>query len=218
MALLDQGGLRLKTALDNRGAEQQAQGLQVNNRGELLVAGALPALASLVALGDSWEIHETADVAPIVAPPTTTAELTLWNGEPLGSGNVYVIDSVFAFVTVSSAAATALALLACLNQGAKAAPTSGLTTFKSLSGRSTYPGKAVCALAATVTDDKWHPIGNSVTTAAAQIGAVIDVPVNGLYIIPPQRMFSLAVFAETATTIKVRCGLRWHEVAMPYVE
>lgn len=185
-----------------------------NGRGDSIVALGLPPQAEIVRMGESYVVTQATAVAPVAALPTTTAQLTLWNGEP-DTGRVYVIDSVFAIVVVSAAAASAIGIAAMLNAGKKTGPT-GTLTPKGLAGHP-YRGKGTVSLAQAVTDDLWHPLGPSVVGPASQVGMMIDYPVKGLYLVPPGHMFSTAVLANTATTITVRQGIRWHEVRMPVV-
>jgi hypothetical protein len=180
----------------------------------LIVVNAMPTNAELVRLGDSWQAMQAAAVAPVVALPTTLAQLTLWNGEPAG-GKVYLIDSIMTMVAVSAAAATGIGHAVLMNLGTKAAPTSAGLILTGLSGKA-YGGNAIVAVGATVTDDKWAPFGNALDAPASQIAFTVDVPVNGLYIIRPGGMFSVACLANTVTTITVKTGIRWHEVQLPY--
>lgn len=182
----------------------------INSRGELVIAQGLPPAAELVRFGESYTVIQASAVAPVVALPTTTAQVSLWNGES-DDGKSYVIDSVFATCVVSAGAATGIGLAGMLNNGKVSAMTADLTTIRGLAGHG-YAGKARVDLAATVVDDGWHPIGSSVVGPASQIGLNVDVEVYGKYIVPPGGAFSLACLANTVTTITVKMGLRWHEV------
>jgi hypothetical protein len=184
----------------------------INPRGDALVAFGLPAAAEIVRMGESYGVVQATAVAPVAALPTTTAQVSLWNGEADG-GKSYVIDSLFCSVVVSAASATSIGFAGMINKGRVAAMVADLTPF-GLAGHN-YAGKGRVDLAATVVDDGWHAIGNSITGAASQIGQTVDVPLNGLYIIPPGGAFSMAVLANTASTITVKMGLRWHEIAIP---
>lgn len=199
--------------MDQPGFAQNDRGpqpLDVNPRGDLAVVQALPSLAEVVRMGESYFVIQAAAVAPVVALPTTTAQVSLWNGEPDG-GRCYVIDSVFATDVVSAGAATGIGLAALLNIGRVALPSGSLLTPKGLTGQG-YRGAGKVVLAATVVDDTWAPLGSSVVGPASQIGLNLDVPVNGLYIVRPGHLFSLACLANTVTTITVKMGIRWHEV------
>lgn len=184
----------------------------INGRGEALVAAALPPLTEAVRLGNSYWVATSSAAAPVVALPTTTAQLTLWNGENDG-GKSYVIDSVWAMVVVSAAAATPLSILGCLNIGKQTKPT-GTLTPKSMSGRN-YRGQAQALAGATIVNDGWLALGSGASnTPTSHIGLTVDIPLNGSYIVPPGGMFSTAVIANTASTITCIQGIRWHEVTL----
>lgn len=180
--------------------------------GEWLVLQSLPPLAEIVRMGNSYAAIQAAAVAPVTVLPSTTAQVSLWNGEA-DNGKSYVIDSVFGLVVVSAAAATNLGFAAMLNTGKKVQPAGSTLVQRGLSGKA-YGGKGAVVLAATVTDDGWVPLGPSVPGPASQIGMSFDYEVNGLYIVPPGGLFSMAALANTVTTITVRMGLRWHEVPL----
>lgn len=196
--------------------ENLAQGddamLSINTRADLLVAQALPPLAEIVRMGRSFMAVQTSAVAPVVALPTTTAQVSLYNAEPAG-GRVYFIDSVFVICVVSAGAATGIGVTVMNNLGrVTTAPAVGLTP-KGLAGNA-YNGKGIVALAiGSLTDDSWHVAGSTNVGPASQIGLCVDVPLKGLYAVPPAGgYFHMAVMANTVTTITVRMGIRWHEV------
>ncbi len=183
--------------------------LSVNERGELVVVHGLPGQTEIVRTGESYFAFQATEVAPIVALPTTTAQLSLWNGEPDG-GKSYAIDSLICTATVSAGAATGIGFAGLINPGRVALPSGSLLTPKGLSGQP-YNGRGKAVLAATVVDDTWHPIGTSVVGPAGQIGLNVEQAVEGRYLLPPGHLFSLAVLANTVTTIRVKMGIRWHE-------
>src|SRR5882762_9231390 len=73
---------------ENREDEQ----FHLNNRGDQVVSQGLPELTELVRLGGSWQVALSTGLAALTALPTTTAGLSLWNGEP-SNGKCYAIDS-----------------------------------------------------------------------------------------------------------------------------
>lgn len=197
------------------GDEQQSP--QINPRGDLCITQSLPELTELVRLGDSWSVVGAAS-APLTAVPTTTAGLSLWNGEPMGTGKCYAIDSFGTVEIVTDATQqNSLALFALNTKGAFAAPTDLAQTKGSMSGR-VYGGKARTVVA-TVTDDGWAPHGPSAPGATAFAGGVWRVHealVRGLYLVPPQGLFSVAAAKTVATAAQIRYFIRWHEVKVTY--
>lgn len=198
---------------ENREDEQ----FHLNSRGDQLVAQALPERTEIVRLGDSWQVQNATAVAAATALPTTTAGLQLWNGEPAG-GKSYVIDSVAATeIVVDATQSDCTALMVCNNKTPVAAPVDAGLVIRSMSGR-TYGGKARTILTATaMVNDGWFPAGNSVAPAAAVAGSgwkQTDVPLNGLYIVPPGGQFNIQAVKVAAAASQMVYTIRWHEVQL----
>lgn len=185
--------------------------LELSDQGDLLVAQGLQPMTPIVQRGDSWWILEATAVAPVVALPTTTAQLTLQNLEN-DDGKSLVIDELFCHVLVSAAAATSVGMVFMLNSlQLKGAPlTQGALTVRSFSGKS-YGGKALHQVGATVVDGGWRPYGTAIVGAASQIMQTFSWPTQGGIIVPPGYKFSVSVVANTVTTITTRAGLSWTE-------
>lgn len=189
----------------------------VNTRGDLMVAIALPERAELVRLGNSWAVQDTTSVAVVAGVPTTTAQNSFWNGEPDG-GKSYVVDDVFCVSVTAGAAVTGHAIEGMLNKGPVAAPSAVSLTVSTMNGRN-YPGKIVVARSATVTNDGWWTLSSNANAtswaSAADVWGAIDAPLAGRVIIPPRHLFSVSVLGVGTTA--TRCGMSWHEVQMPVV-
>lgn len=183
-------------------------------RGDALVAYGSPGMTEVTRMGEGYQLITTTAVAPVVALPTTTSQLTIWNGEASGTGKLYSIDSIFAVVVVTAAAATGLGMCALLNAGEKAAPTAGTLVARGLAGQ-VYAGMMVNALAQTVVDEGWMPWGNSVVGPASQVVLTFEAQINGRIVVPPKHLFHTAALANTASSITVRQGIRWHEIRVP---
>jgi len=202
------------------GAEDKQ--LQLNNRGELVVAQGLPDLAEIVRLGESYQIKTATAFAALTTEPTTTAALSLHNNEP-GVGKCYVIESVaFWERVVDATQQNQIAIFGMVNPQGGTMPSAGTqlasaTSIKSLSGRSAYGGKGVIRVGATVTDDGWFPYGNTNPNAAAVAGGawrVHDIPLRGLVIVPPGAAFSVHAAKIAATASQLHAVIRWHEVQL----
>ena len=150
----------------------------------------------------------------MVALPTTTAGITLQNGEA-ESGKWYVLHSVFAQIEASGAAVQTVGIAHCVGMSrvANATQDIALTSVKPLlGGDGPYAGLAIVDLAATVVDDLWKPVGGQISNAVASNGAgQIDVFLDGLVILKPKAQYSLKLVG-TATSITGRLGFRWFEV------
>src|SRR5262245_35872557 len=188
--------IRSSVAQDYPGDAEENQ-LAANNRGDLLIAQGLPELTELVRLGESWQIKTATAFAALTTEPTTTAALSLHNnGNALGAS--FAIDSIaFWERVVDATQQNQLSIFAMVNPVGGTMPSAGTvlaapTSIKSLNGRSGYTGNAVIRVGATVVDDGWFPCGNSGPGAAAVAGGawrVTDVPLRGLYLIPPGAAF-----------------------------
>lgn len=198
---------------ENREDEQ----FHLNTRGDQLVAQALPERTELVRLGDSWQVMTASAIAPLTAVPTTTGGLNLWNGEP-AAGKSYVIDRVqVTEIVVDATQANMTAVFAQNVRQPVTAPTDAALVIRSLSGRNAYAGRARTTVNAAVTNDGWFPIGTSAPAAAAAAGSawkVTDVPLNGLYIVPPGGQFCVHAAKVAATAGQIQFSIVWHEVQM----
>lgn len=198
---------------ENREDEQ----IHVNSRGDMLVSQSMPERAELVRMGDSWQVMTSSAIAPLTAIPTTTGGLNLWNGEQ-SNGKSYVIDRVqVSEIVVDATQSNSTAVFACLVRPPVATPTDAALTIRSMSGRNAYSGRARTTVNAAVTNDGWFPIGTSAPTAAAAAGSawkVTDIPINGLYIIPPGAQFCVHAAKAAATAGQVHFSITWHEVQL----
>jgi hypothetical protein len=194
--------------------------IQLNNRGEQLVAMGLPPLTSLVNRGASWWASTTTAAAPVVAIPTTAALIGLWNGEP-DSGKSYIIDSVFVVQTAVTAAIQNVGILANVSQAKIPTAIANTITARPLRGGASYGGAARIAVGITLggldgVAANWMPCGLTPAPAASlQIGTIVDVDLKGKIIIPPGNQLSLSALAGAATATSIQIGFRWHELLMP---
>lgn len=196
---------------------QQYADSRLSQRGGLYVQDDLPPLTTLVQEGVCWQVGAATAVAAVTTMPTTTAQISLYNGEAEG-GKSYVLLSVYGIQVANGAALNSWGLAHCINVDKPGTlPTQDIakTSVKGLKARQGgYNGNAIIDLAATVTDDLWAPVGNYAgTTVVSLSGTQLDVPLNGLVILPPGGMYSLAAIAA-ATGITVRQGFRWAEIQL----
>lgn len=210
-------GLNSGAYIENGEAEE----FHITPNGDALVAQALPELAELVRLGDSWQLL-TAAFTGLTALPTTVAIARLWNGEP-GNGKVYVIDSVSVFRPIIDVTTDdQFTVFAQQVKSPVAAITDSGLAKASLSGKPNYSGRARhdTGQAASAVAGQWAPIGNSPQNAGAIAGTAwtcVDIPLKGQYVLQPGGAFDLHVVEVTATASAFRAAIRWHEVQIPYV-
>lgn len=193
--------------------------LTINGRGEVLTAESLPSLTEVARMG-AYRCCQTAAVNSVTAVPTTTAQVTLWNGEQ-DNRKSYVLHSVSTVVQASSfGGGLNVQLLGCLNARKGANPAGTLLTIRGTAGQQ-YMGKGVAALARTITNDGWFPLGQALdgtqlTTAAYDMtSSVLTWYAQGSIVLLPGYQFSISVItAAGAGLCTVRSAMRWQEVVL----
>jgi len=200
-------------------ASLQETPLLMNSRGDLLVAQSLPERAELVRMGNSWgaQIKEANAWTALITVPTTLANLALQNVESAG-GKSYIIDRIWLKAVTSLAAANYLTLLAqVVKPGTAAVADSGNKTLYSLSGKSSYGGKAQIAVASSsvgAIQDQWEPVGATFSLpTSTTIAATMEALVYGRYVIPPGGNF-LVNAQEAVSGGTLIAGIEWHEVQL----
>ncbi len=197
--------------------------------GSQMTAKFMPDYAHLVAEGKVWRVQEAAATGSAQALPTTTALLVVGNNEP-DDGLWYLGIAVTMFCSVNAAAAfDVIGLSGMISQFTDV--TGGLdtaltqdqakTTIKSMTGLrgGTYPGKAIIDQGVTLdTDDDFFPIANGTgpTGIVAAKGLTIFSWLNGIVVLPPKTLFSLAS-TSTSGTSTTRKGFIWAEVPRSYI-
>ena len=201
-----------------KGSSSVEQRTEVSKRGALYTQMDLPPFAQLAAEGKIWTAGEATAVAAVVALPTTTAGISLYNNEAEG-GLSYVLIAAIATQVANAAAQASWHLAQCVGvlkpttrPTADIAAASIKSFGKSPSGA--YGGNAIVDLGATVVDDLWKPIGPSVNTAVVSLsGTAVWVPLNGGVVIGPGGTYSLKGIAS-AVDITLRIGFVWAEVQL----
>jgi hypothetical protein len=213
------GNTRATTEIFN-GSQGQEAPMLFNNRGDELVAQALPSKAELTRMGAMWTMRTaTGSVfTAVVGLPTTLAVAILYNGEPSG-GKSYVIDSAFYLNSATSfAAVNQVALIAQLQGPAVATKPTGSTTttiINSCNGKPTYGGAALRAInVTTMVADYWTVLApSSTTTAAATLGLGVYAELWGGFIVPPGGAFGINLVSGIVTGTGI-VGITWAEVQL----
>ena len=155
----------------------------------------------------------TTPITPVVAPPTTAAQFVLWNGEGTGGKNYYV-TSIGSSTIVTAGAALIIQAWAHLGS-AVLMPSVTVAKGPSRAGRAEALTHAQIGTAGTIVNNSvWHPVGESVNAGAATATVALGTwaNVNGIYVIPPGGLLSLAVVCSAAGG-SVTCNLyvTWYE-------
>ncbi len=168
-------------------------------------------------LGQGWQTMATSAVAALVIRPSTVAALELWNGSSTAS---LIVDRIFSHELVTST--TGLgggAGIYAMVTTVKAAPSTASLTIVGNSGKA-YNGLVIPAVGTTVVANGWFPWGPALkkeSAGAVVPGGILDAPVNGRLIVPPQCSLCVHVVSgyvgDTFTS-----GASWYEktFAAPY--
>lgn len=190
--------------------------IKATKEGDLYIAQNLPPYALATAAGRGYQVMASAAAACLASGtrPTTVALGTLWNGEE-GGGKSYAIDRIFAQQVASDVATkNHYGLWACVHIS-MTAPTADITAIKSMSGKAGYGGSARFDVGATVIDDGWFPISDSILAEEQQTdgGSQKVIPVEGRLIVAPQHGLSIHVVGND-TNLTFRVGVAWYEVQL----
>jgi len=152
-------------------------------------------------------------IAPVTAPPTTAAHFAVWNSALAGGKSLY-IQTVESWSSVSAAAAIVLQTFAHVSV-APVLKFSGTAAEgpQALVGPEVNSIAQVASAVTIVNDGIWHPCTPSNTTGATTttIASGNAANVSGIYVIPPQGLFSLAVVCSAAGSAKCVLCVSWIE-------
>lgn len=196
---------------NNDGVGRRAQ----STAGNVLMAQGLPSYAEIMRQGDGWTVGTSTLFAPLVAYPTTTAALEVYNN----GSRVMVVSELYAAQILSTAATQTYSIFSMVTT-AKAVPTLTALSVFSLSGKAivtpTAAGEIVTGVGTTVVANGWRPYGSvqSWGTAAATPGNAWSVPVDGKLIVPPGCSVCVHVVGSLATASTFQAGLSFNWATM----
>ena len=192
----------------------QATRIKASREGDLQVAQYLPPYALLSAAGAIVRVDCTADVASVIAVPTTNAMLTVWNGD---ANKTYIIDQLIASIwDVNNNDEGQITIVSCLHPVGMDQPDAQDLTPKKLNGNGNYGGNAWCDVGATVVDNGWQPWDSmNITNLSddAIPGGSVIAPIEGRIVVPPRAGLSMSVLSD-AVAQTVKCAMVWAEVKM----
>lgn len=167
--------------------------------------------------GEGWTVGTATLFAPLVAFPSTTAALEVYNNDP---ARVMVISEFYASQILSTAAQQANAIYAMVTT-AKAVPTLTALSVFSLSGKNvvtpTASGKIVTGVGTTVVANGWRPYGTGGNwgLGTATPGPSWSAPVDGRVVVPYGASVCMHIVGALATASSFQCGFTfdWETVA-----
>lgn len=192
--------------------------LSANQNKGLMVSQNLPPFAEMSRLGEGWTVQTATLFAPLVAVPTTTAALEVYNNS---STRTMIISDLFADQVLSTAATQTYAIFAMITT-AKAIPTLTALALHSQAGKAlvtpTAAGEIVTGVGTTVIANGWRPYGavQAWGTAAATPGNAWSVDIDGKLVVPSGCSICLHVVGSlaTASTFQVGFSFYWNTMAV----
>lgn len=195
----------------------------VNNRGDMLIAQALPPRGETVRMGNSYgaQIPTGSAFTFVNAWPTTRAELVLYNGEA-AAGKWYLINRIWMANITSQAAAQPFSILGQIvpNTPALVAPTDNAAILMQclsgnrVVGRAASLAKLALANTAFTVTNQWFILGSAaVSPMTTNLGNSVEVHVDGGIQVPPGGVFGIAGLAGTAAGTAI-AGIEWDEVIL----
>ena len=185
--------------------------------GDLYTSDIFPSGAELSRRYPSFSLCQATGTAPLVAIPTTTTAFELYNNTAsVGTESYLIIDSIFSFRLLGTAAGFTWGLWGCV-ASAKAAPTGEALNLGSLAGKPTRAlltagDSLLVGRGTTVIANGWRPWGVATIelhTESAVPQGTLAVDVFGKMIVPPSAALCLHAVANTATGTNVFGASGW---------
>ena len=190
--------------------------LQANQAGEILQAWGDSNYTEITRSGKGFTVRNTTATVPVIALPTTTAGLGIWNSAADG-GKSIIIDALWATQITVGANFTQNCLIYVQGQTRVVTLTDALTIRKANSNGPSSDSVAVTAAGGAILDAVtgvaigWNSIGASANSGIdSLVGASIWVEVNGRLIVAPGRQFGLNILSSH-TGGSWNMGIMWHE-------
>lgn len=180
------------------------------------VVQTLPPSAELMRRGQGVTVRTATLFAPLVAVPTTTAALEIFNNDP---GTILVVTDLFMEQILATAAQQANYISAMVTTQ-KAIPTLTALSLFSLSGKPIVTPTAAAAIVTgvgtTVVANGWRVYGSGLNwgLGTATPGPGYSVPVDGKIIVPYQSSLCLHVVGALATASSVHVGASFAKVTL----
>jgi hypothetical protein len=178
---------------------------------QLLVQPGGAAYAEVSRRTGTWTVGTATLFAPLVAYPTTTAALEVWNG----GSRTMVIKDLYASWILATAVVSTYAIYAMVTT-TKAVPSLTALSIFSNAGKSaitpTAASEAVTGVGTTVVANGWRPYGDPMAwgLAAAFPGNGWSADVDGALIVPPRASVCVHVVGNAATASSFQAGLTFY--------
>ncbi len=193
-----------------------------NAQSQGIYAQGNPPYTEITRQGNGWNVQTATAFTPVAAVPTTTAALEIFNNTAGNSSITLVIDSIFAFQLLSTAAVQTYGTWAMVTTQ-KAAPSNTALDIFSQSGRPKYTttaaSRVISAINTTVVANGWRPYGPVApfSLAAATPGSSFVGEVSGRLLVPPGCSLAVTVAGSVATASSFQVGVSWYELSLTNV-
>ncbi len=190
-----------------------------NQQSQALYAQGNPPFTEITRQGVAYNVITATAFTPVAAVPAVTTALEIFNNMQGGSALTLVIDSLFGFQLLSTAATQTYGLWAQVTTQ-KVIPSNTALSVFSQSGKAFYTttaaSKVVTAINTTVIANGWRPWGpvQSWGTAAATPGNSLAADVFGRLLVPPGCSLCVTVAGSVATASSFQVGASWHELLL----
>ena len=181
------------------------------------VNAVLPPFAEISRRGDGFTVGTTTLFAALVAVPTTTAILEVYNNS---TDKLMVVSDLYAIHVLSTAVVQGYGIYAMVTTS-KAVPTLTALNLYSLSGKAivvpTAASEIVTGVGTTVVDNGWRPYGNSPSFSleAATPSMGWSANIDGRLVVPPRSSMCMHVAGSLATASAWQCGFSAYMVELP---
>ncbi len=192
-----------------------------NAQSQALYAQGNPPFTEITRQGVAYNFITATAFTPLVVVPSTLAQVILYNNMTGPSALTLVIDSIFAFQLLSTAAVQTYGIWAQVTPPIALPVNTALSVF-SQSGKPFYTttttSKVVTAvnISSGFAANGWRPYGPVApfSLAAATPGSSFEAPINGRLIVPPGCGCCAHVVGSVATASSFQMGVSWHELAL----
>lgn len=213
------GKIRGKSADVLYGTGSEEVQLELSGQADQLHAQAAAPYSEISRQGRSFWINTAAQVASVIAMPTTAVAFAIYNNEPDG-GRSYIINQVWAIFTASPSILPQACLVACLGQVREAVPAdakSATVVMKSYNGIPSFDSRSRVILngtalpATTGFAGNWFPVVDICNAAVTSLPGFQRVyNVDGRYIVPPGRYFAVHC-VSAKIDVQAQYGISWTE-------
>ncbi len=184
--------------------------------GEALVAAGMAPYEETTRAGSAFHCTTTSATASVVALPTTTAGIGLFNSASDG-GKSIIIDAIYAVCDTGHGVLTQSCLICVTGQTRVAALATPLVIRRNNGNGATNDSIAIIKAGGSILDGVtgvaigWMGWGETVNQSVISLpGMVLWADVGGRLIVPPGRQFGVNVLASNVENTW-NCGIMWHE-------